>query len=78
MDVIHGTWFPDEAVDFVQKGSFCLWVETDAPALTSAISRRERAPRQTTGAPRQAKSEEGSRARSEPALTPALSLWERG
>jgi SNF2 family DNA or RNA helicase len=43
MDVIHGTWFHDAAGDFVQKGSFCLWVETSLPALTPALSPQGRA-----------------------------------
>lgn len=28
MKVIHGTWIPNAAADFIQPGSFCLWVET--------------------------------------------------
>ncbi len=31
MHVIHGTWIPDETEDYVQRGGFYLWVETDAP-----------------------------------------------
>ena len=40
MDVIHGTWFPDEPGDFVQKGSFCLWIETGGPAGDPALPER--------------------------------------
>jgi SNF2 family DNA or RNA helicase len=32
MRIVHGTWFPDETSDFVQRGSFCIWVEIDTPA----------------------------------------------
>ncbi|WP_414542067.1 DEAD/DEAH box helicase [Nostoc sp. CCY0012] len=28
MKVLHGTWIPDASTDFIQSGSFCLWVET--------------------------------------------------
>ncbi|ARV57467.1 ATP-dependent helicase [Nostocales cyanobacterium HT-58-2] len=28
MKVIHGTWIPNPAADFIQPGSFYLWVET--------------------------------------------------
>src|SRR5712692_11421223 len=31
MYLIHGTWIPDETEDFVQRGDFYLWVESDAP-----------------------------------------------
>ena len=37
MHVIHGTWIPDDAHEFIQKGAFYLWVETDTPP---GISRR--------------------------------------
>src|SRR5216684_7367200 len=29
MHVIHGTWIPDDAQEFTQRGAFYLWVETD-------------------------------------------------
>src|SRR5713101_5655254 len=29
MHVIHGTWIPDDGREFIQKGAFYLWVETD-------------------------------------------------
>jgi len=29
MQVVHGTWIPDDTKDFVQRGGFFLWVETD-------------------------------------------------
>src|SRR5947209_7186891 len=32
MHVIHGTWIPDDAHnEFIQRGAFYLWVETDTP-----------------------------------------------
>ncbi|HEX5502924.1 MAG TPA: DEAD/DEAH box helicase [Thermomicrobiales bacterium] len=31
MQIIHGTWIPDEAGEFVQPGAFYVWVETDHP-----------------------------------------------
>lgn len=38
MQVIHGTWIPEEANGFIQRGAFYLWVETDT--LAAAPSRR--------------------------------------
>src|SRR2546428_11638428 len=35
MHVIHGTWIPEDAHEFIQKGAFYLWVETDTPTGTS-------------------------------------------
>ena len=35
MHVIHGTWIPNDAHEFVQSGAFYLWVETDTPTGTS-------------------------------------------
>ncbi|MGB3200636.1 MAG: ATP-dependent helicase, partial [Nodosilinea sp.] len=29
MQILHGTWIPQPAADFVQTGSFCLWIETE-------------------------------------------------
>ncbi len=34
MRIIHGTWIPDDAGEFVQRGAFYLWVETDTPPGT--------------------------------------------
>ena len=31
MQVVHGTWIPDDAGEFVQRGGFYVWVETDTP-----------------------------------------------
>ena len=28
MQILHGTWIPESGTDFIQSGSFCLWVET--------------------------------------------------
>ena len=35
MHVIHGTWIPDDAHEFIQSGAFYLWVETDTPLSRS-------------------------------------------
>ena len=35
MQVIHGAWIPDEAGEFIQRGAFYLWVETDTPVTRS-------------------------------------------
>src|SRR4051794_13330712 len=35
MRIIHGTWIPDDTGEFVQRGAFYLWVETDAPPGTA-------------------------------------------
>src|SRR5215208_5745011 len=32
MQIVHGTWLPDDTNDFVQGGAFYVWVETDTPA----------------------------------------------
>jgi SNF2 family DNA or RNA helicase len=32
MHIIHGTWIPDDTHEFIQRGAFYLWVETDTPA----------------------------------------------
>jgi hypothetical protein len=29
MNVIHGTWIPNDTFDFIQSGNFYLWVESD-------------------------------------------------
>jgi len=29
MNVIHGTWIPENTQDFIQSGTFYLWVEND-------------------------------------------------
>lgn len=31
MHLVHGTWIPDDTHEFIQKGAFYLWVETDTP-----------------------------------------------
>jgi SNF2 family DNA or RNA helicase len=31
MHIIHGTWIPEDTHEFIQKGAFYLWVETDTP-----------------------------------------------
>src|SRR2546421_1761562 len=35
MHVIHGTWIPEDAPEFIQPGAFYLWVETDTPTGAS-------------------------------------------
>src|SRR5215471_8310931 len=35
MHIVHGTWIPDDAHDFIQGGAFYLWVETDTPQGTA-------------------------------------------
>ena len=32
MKVVHGTWIPDESSNYIQSGSFYLWVETSSSA----------------------------------------------
>jgi len=32
LNIVHGTWIPDETDEFAQRGAFYLWVETDTPA----------------------------------------------
>src|SRR6266542_6199525 len=31
MHIVHGTWIPEPAGEYVQSGAFYLWVETDTP-----------------------------------------------
>lgn len=31
MHIVHGTWIPDDGHEFIQRGAFYLWIETDAP-----------------------------------------------
>src|SRR5713101_8941148 len=35
MHVIHGTWIPEDTHEFIQRGAFYLWVETDTPTGAS-------------------------------------------
>ena len=44
MHVIHGTWIPDDAQEFIQRGAFYLWVETDTPPGASRRRWRRRSP----------------------------------
>ena len=33
MKILHGTWIPEKSEEqFIQRGDFCLWVETNAPS----------------------------------------------
>jgi len=34
MQIVHGTWIPDDTDAFVQRGAFYVWVETDTPLGT--------------------------------------------
>ena len=43
MKIVHGTWIPAEAADFIQQGGFYLWVETDAPTDPSTAAAPARA-----------------------------------
>ncbi|HEY8743519.1 MAG TPA: ATP-dependent helicase, partial [Chloroflexota bacterium] len=38
MHIVHCAWIPDEPADFVRRGAFYLWVESDSPA---AIRKRQ-------------------------------------
>jgi len=40
MHIIHGTWIPDDAREFIQHGAFYLWVETDAFSTMSGELRQ--------------------------------------
>ena len=42
MHIIHGTWIPDDTHEFIQRGAFYLWVETDTPSGKVAEPRRQR------------------------------------
>jgi SNF2 family DNA or RNA helicase len=35
MHIVHGTWIPDDTHEFVQRGAFYLWVETDTSQQVS-------------------------------------------
>lgn len=35
MEIVHGTWIPEETNAFVQRGGFYIWVETDSPSASS-------------------------------------------
>src|SRR6266700_2445743 len=39
MHIIHGTWIPEDTNEFIQRGAFYLWVETD----TASGTKRSRA-----------------------------------
>jgi SNF2 family DNA or RNA helicase len=39
MKVIHGTWIPDTSTDYIQPGSFYLWVET--PFVKEAANKKQ-------------------------------------
>jgi hypothetical protein len=34
MHIVHGTWIPHESTDYVQDGTFYVWVETDAESVS--------------------------------------------
>jgi SNF2 family DNA or RNA helicase len=35
MHIVHGTWIPDDTHEFIQRGAFYLWVESDTPQGTA-------------------------------------------
>ncbi|MFM2311699.1 MAG: hypothetical protein RLZZ04_975, partial [Cyanobacteriota bacterium] len=39
MKVIHGTWIPEDSGNYIQPGSFYLWVETSSPTKRKGKSR---------------------------------------
>lgn len=41
MKVIHGTWIPDESSNYIQPGSFYLWVETSFSAKRTNKSKQQ-------------------------------------
>ena len=45
MHIVHGTWIPDDTNEFIQRGAFYLWVETDTPAGRSRKSADDIHPR---------------------------------
>ena len=40
MQIVHGTWIPEEMDAFVQRGGFYLWVETDTPLVPPSSTKR--------------------------------------
>src|SRR5579883_1829635 len=34
MHIVHGTWIPEDTHEFIQRGAFYVWVETDTPPDT--------------------------------------------
>jgi len=50
MHNIHGTWIPDDSPEFIQRGAFYLWVETDNPSSSSRGSSSDLHPRHLTQA----------------------------
>ncbi len=41
MKVIHGTWIPDTSINYIQPGSFYLWVETSSLAKHTSKSQQQ-------------------------------------
>ncbi len=46
MHIIHGTWIPEDTNEFIQRGAFYLWVETDVIAGKSRRNSNNIHPRQ--------------------------------
>ncbi len=46
MKILHGTWIPHSGEEFIQEGSFCLWVEIDTPSKQRKSRSRDRHPQQ--------------------------------
>lgn len=40
MKILHGTWIPDIEVDFIQRGNFCIWVESTEASGSQASKGR--------------------------------------
>ena len=49
MQIVHGTWIPQETEEFSQNGDFYLWVETDTPQSTPGKVARDTHPRHLMG-----------------------------
>lgn len=41
MKVIHGTWISDESSNYIQPGSFYLWVETSCSGKRTGKSKQQ-------------------------------------
>jgi hypothetical protein len=46
--IVHGTWIPEAAGEYVQAGGFYVWIETDAPTRPARASSARIHPRHLT------------------------------
>lgn len=46
MKILHGTWVPQPGAEFIQKGAFFVWVETDSLSKKRKKPSKNRHPRQ--------------------------------